>query len=47
MRFETNAPTVPVTTPDTETQPGRRLTPDKLCPDQQGRVVRRIIRELP
>lgn len=30
-----------------ETQPERRLAPDKLCPDQQGRVVRRIIRDLP
>lgn len=37
------------TTPDTgtETEPGRRLSPDKLCPDQQSRVTRRIVRELP
>lgn len=37
--------TDPITEPLTE--PGRRLSPDKLCPDQQGRIVRRIIRELP
>lgn len=34
------------TVPDVETEPGRRLSPDTLCPDQQGRVVKRIIREL-
>lgn len=44
---ETTAPTIPGTIPDTDTQPGRRLSPDKLCPDQQGRIVRRIIKVLP
>lgn len=41
----TTVPTIPATEPATE--PGRRLAPDTLCPDQQDRVVRRIIRELP
>ena len=41
----TTTPVVPDT--QTETEPGRRLAPDKLCPDQQGRVVRRVIRALP
>jgi hypothetical protein len=45
MRVETPSRVVPET--ETGTTPDRRLTPDKLCPDQQGRVVRRIIRELP
>jgi len=42
-------PNIPtrVADPDTETHPSRRLAPDTLCPDQQGRVVRRIFRELP
>ena len=45
MRMETPSRVIPDT--ETGTEPGRRLEPDKLCPDQQGRVVRRIIRELP
>lgn len=40
---------VPTRTPTTAptTDPERRLAPDKLCPDQQSRITRRIIRELP
>lgn len=45
MRNETPTRVIPKTEPETE--PGRRLAPDKLCPDQQSRVVRRILRELP
>lgn len=45
MRNETPTRVIPRTEPTTE--PERRLAPDTLCPDQQGRVVRRIIRELP
>ena len=44
-RLETPSRVIPDT--ETATTPERRLAPDKLCPDQQGRVVRRIIRELP
>ena len=41
-------PLTPVrTTPDIETDTERRLAPDKLCPNQQDRVTRRVIRELP
>lgn len=37
------------TTPDTgtETEPLRRLSPGTVCPDQAGRIVRRVVRELP
>ena len=45
MRMETPSRVIHDT--DTGTKPERRLAPEKLCPDQQGRVVRRIIRELP
>lgn len=45
MKMETPSRVIPDTDTGTETE--RRLSPDKLCPDQQGRVVRRIIRELP
>lgn len=41
------APTRVIPDTGTETERERRLAPDKLCPDQQSRVVRRIIRELP
>lgn len=49
MVNETTAPTrtLPDTGTETETAPGRRLSPATICPDQQSRVVRRIIRELP
>ena len=37
------------TTPDTgvETDPQRRLNPDKLCPAQKGDVTRKVIEILP
>lgn len=41
------APTRVIPDTGTETDKEPRLAPDKLCPEQQGRVVRRIIRELP
>lgn len=49
IRLETTAPVLPETPtqPAIDPEPGRRLSPDKVCPDQQSRVVRRIIRELP
>lgn len=46
MDAPVRTPTIPDTTTAPDTQPGRRLAPDTLCPDQQSRVVRRIIREL-
>ena len=45
IRLETPSRVIPDT--ETGTTPERRLAPDKLCPDQQARVVRRVIRELP
>lgn len=35
--------TTPITEPDTA--PMRRLQPDKLCPNQRGRVAERVRRE--
>lgn len=32
---------------DTQADPIRRLNPAKICPDQQVRVVRRILTDLP
>ncbi len=45
MAVEAPPRVIPATQPDTQTE--RRLSPDTLCPDQQSRVVRRILRELP
>ena len=37
--------TTPSTTPTTA--PERRLEPERICPAQKNRIVRRIERELP
>ena len=32
---------------DTQIEPVRRLQPARVCPDQQSRIARRILRDLP
>jgi len=38
--------TVPTRTPGLDPEPLRRLSPDRVCPAQKERVVRRVIRDI-
>jgi hypothetical protein len=43
----TEAPVRTVPTTEPRTEPIRRLEPERICPNQKNRIVRRIERELP
>lgn len=47
MTNETPAPTIPDVDIDPGTEPLRRLEPDKLCPDQQADVTKKVIEVIP
>lgn len=47
MMSERENPTRTTPDIDVETEPERRLNPDKLCPAQKGDVTRKIIEVLP